>query len=56
VRAAHERNEETPERIYLWRRFKNDSERLEELFELYTRVAAKAPATEAAKRRQGGAA
>jgi hypothetical protein len=40
VRAAHERNDETLERIYLGRRFKNDTERLEKLFELYTRMTA----------------
>ncbi len=34
--AAHERNDETLERIYIGRRFKNDTERLEKLFELYT--------------------
>jgi len=38
VRAAHDRNDETLERIYIGRRFKNDTERLEKLFELYTRM------------------
>jgi len=38
VRAAHERNDETLERIYIGRRFKNDTERLEKLFELYTKM------------------
>lgn len=38
LRAAHERNDETLERIYLGRRFKNDTERLEKLFELYTQM------------------
>jgi hypothetical protein len=38
VRAAHERNDETLERIYIGRRFRNDTERLEELFELYTKM------------------
>jgi hypothetical protein len=38
VRAAHERNDELLERIYIGRRFKNDTERLEKLFELYTRM------------------
>ncbi len=38
VRQAHERNDETLERIYIGRRFKNDTERLEKLFELYTRM------------------
>ena len=38
LRHAHERNDEVLERIYIGRRFKNDSERLEKLFELYTRM------------------
>ncbi|MCX5963042.1 MAG: lactate dehydrogenase [Cyanobacteria bacterium] len=38
VRAAHERNDEIIERIYIGRRFKNDTERLEKLFELYTKM------------------
>lgn len=38
LRAAHDRNDETLERIYIGRRFKNDSERLEKLFEMYTRM------------------
>ena len=37
---AHERNDETLERIYIGRRFKNDTERLEKLFELYTQMTA----------------
>ena len=45
LRAAHERNDEVLERIYIGRRFRNDTERLEKLFELYTRMtAASAPA------------
>jgi hypothetical protein len=40
VRAAHERNDETLERIYIGRRFKNDTERLEKLFDLYTTMTA----------------
>ena len=43
LRAAHERNDETLERIYIGRRFKNDTERLEKLFELYTQMTAKKP-------------
>ncbi len=35
LRRAHERNDETLERIYIGRRFRNDTERLEKLFELY---------------------
>ena len=50
VRAAHDRNDEVLERIYIGRRFKNDTERLEKLFELYTRMtsqqtSSKKPAT-----------
>ncbi len=40
LRHAHERNDEVLERIYIGRRFKNDTERLEKLFELYTKMAA----------------
>ena len=50
LRAAHARNDETLERIYIGRRFKNDTERLEKLFELYTQMAAAKPAVKAAKR------
>jgi hypothetical protein len=38
LRAAHERNDEVLERIYIGRRFKNDTERLEKLFDLYTQM------------------
>lgn len=38
LRAAHERNDEVLERIYIGRRFKNDTERLEKLFALYTKM------------------
>lgn len=41
LRSAHERNDEVLERIYIGRRFKNDTERLEKLFELYTEMTAK---------------
>jgi hypothetical protein len=41
LREAHERNDETLERIYIGRRFKNDTARLEKLFELYTEMAAR---------------
>ena len=40
VREAHERNDDIIERIYIGRRFKNDTERLEKLFELYTQMTA----------------
>jgi hypothetical protein len=45
LREAHERNDETLERIYIGRRFRNDTERLEKLFELYTKMTAVKPAT-----------
>jgi hypothetical protein len=38
LREAHERNDEVLERIYIGRRFKNNTERLEKLFDLYTKV------------------
>jgi len=38
LRSAHDRNDEVLERIYIGRRFKNDTERLEKLFELYTKM------------------
>jgi len=40
LRHAHERNDEVLERIYIGRRFKNDTERLEKLFDLYTKIKA----------------
>jgi len=52
LRAAHERNDETLERIYLGRRFKNDTERLEKLFELYTKMTANAPAAKKPAKRK----
>lgn len=42
LRAAHERNDEVLERIYIGRRFKNDTERLEKLFDLYTKMTSEA--------------
>ena len=47
LRKAHERNDEVLERIYIGRRFKNDTERLEKLFELYTKMTAKGTARKA---------
>jgi hypothetical protein len=38
LRRAHDRNDEVLERIFIGRRFKNDTERLEKLFELYTKM------------------
>ena len=43
LRAAHDRNDEVLERIYIGRRFRNDTERLEKLFELYTQMTTKVP-------------
>jgi hypothetical protein len=40
LREAHERNDESLERIYIGRSFKNDTERLEKLFEMYTKMTA----------------
>lgn len=40
LRAAHDHNDEVLERIYIGRRFRNDTERLEKLFELYTKMTA----------------
>jgi hypothetical protein len=57
LRRAHERNDEVLERIYIGRRFKNDTERLEKLFELYTKMtaAAKRPSPSFDKLRTGQA-
>lgn len=52
LREAHERNDEVLERIYIGRRFRNDTERLEKLFELYTKMAVGPGAT---KKRNAGA-
>lgn len=49
LRHAHKRNDEVLERIYIGRRFKNDTERLEKLFELYTKMTAAKAAPKAAK-------
>jgi len=38
LRLAHERNDEVLERIYIGRKFRNDTERLEKLFQLYTKM------------------
>jgi hypothetical protein len=45
LRRAHEQNDEVLERIYIGRRFRNDTERLEKLFELHTKMTAAQPAT-----------
>jgi len=44
LRRAHALNDEVLERIYIGRRFKNDTERLEKLFDLYAKMTAR-PAT-----------
>lgn len=49
LRHAHERNDEVLERIYVGRRFRNDTERLEKLFELYTKMTADAAKKPAAR-------
>ena len=55
LREAHERNDETLERIYIGRRFKNDTERLEKLFELYSQMTAgQASPKKPAKRKTKG--
>jgi hypothetical protein len=41
LRRAHEENDEVLERIYIGRRFRNDTERLEKLFDLYTKMTGK---------------
>lgn len=45
LRHAHERNDEVLERIYIGRRFKNDTERLEKLFDLYTNMTSSSKVT-----------
>mgnify|MGYP007087009197 CR=1 FL=1 len=52
LRLAHERNDEVLERIYIGRRFKNDTERLEKLFDLYTKTTS-SEAKLSAKKAQG---
>ncbi|GGB42520.1 hypothetical protein GCM10011505_24870 [Tistrella bauzanensis] len=43
LRRAHDENDEVLERIYIGRRFRNDTERLEKLFDLYTKMTADTP-------------
>jgi hypothetical protein len=38
LKVAHDANDEVIERIYIGRRFRNDTERLEKLFELYSKL------------------
>ncbi len=42
LRRAHDENDEVLERIYIGRRFRNDTERLEKLFDMYTKMTANA--------------
>jgi hypothetical protein len=51
LRMAHERNDEVLERIYIGRRFKNDTERLEKLFDMYTKMTATAGSGKRGKKR-----
>ncbi|KEO84099.1 class I SAM-dependent DNA methyltransferase [Tumebacillus flagellatus] len=50
LREAHERNDEVLERIYIGRRFRNDTERLEKLFDLYTKMTTSTKPTRKGKR------
>lgn len=52
LRVAHERNDEVLERIYIGRCFKNDTERLEKLFDLYTKMVEKNKPTIKNKRKE----
>ncbi len=54
LREVHEHNDEVLERIYIGRRFRNDTERLEKLFEMYTRMTAneQRPASSKSRRRR----
>ncbi len=51
LRAAHEANDETLERIYIGRRFRNDTERLEKLFEMYVKMTEGSAKPKAASRK-----
>lgn len=53
LREAHDRNDEVLERIYIGRRFRNDTERLEKLFELYTKMTSGERAAKPRKARAG---
>jgi len=55
LREAHERNDEVLERIYIGRRFRNDTERLEKLFDLYTKMTASAAPKRAGRAAKGRA-
>ncbi|ADO47354.1 TPA: class I SAM-dependent DNA methyltransferase [Enterobacter roggenkampii] len=53
LRMAHERNDEVLERIYIGRRFKNNTERLEKLFDLYTKMTSSTASAKSKKRMMG---
>ena len=53
LRAAHERNDEVLEHIYVGRRFKNHTERLEKLFDLYTRMSATQKSGKTGRKKKG---
>lgn len=53
LRAAHEHNDEVLERIYIGRRFRNDTERLEKLFDLYSKMTASNQVKPAVKASRG---
>lgn len=52
LREAHERNDEVLERIYIGRRFRNDSGRLEKLFAMYTQMTANVKRPSAGRRKR----
>jgi hypothetical protein len=56
LRRAHDENDEVLERIYIGRRFRNDTERLERLFDLYTKMTTAARPLAAKKRGRAAAA
>ena len=49
LRRAHDVNDDILEQIYIGRRFRNDTERLEKLFDLYTKMTAAQPPTKKKK-------
>ena len=53
LKDAHQRNDEIVERIYVGRRFKNDTERLEKLFDIYAIRSRAATVTSGAQQRAG---
>ncbi len=52
LREAHDCNDEVLERIYIGRRFKNDTERLEKLFELYAKMTTRPTSPQKPAKRQ----